>query len=538
MVLQLLPVFLVEVPPLGDYPNHLARILIGRDLLLTGAEHPYFNYRFTLVPNLLFDVVVLPLSMVLPLAVAGQVFVGFTMISWTLGAVLLARAVWGRVLLWPAVVAVFSFHIIFLAGFLNYTCGLGLAMIGAALWVHVRHWPWWVRLLLGSGVGSMVYLTHLLAFALYGLLIAAFEGEWLVRGASSRLREQCVSVVIAGATAVLPLLHFTILLGPIRANAGLGEGGLSWAAVGERADPAALFERLREAVVFSGTHYNLVVDIASLAALGIVFAYAFARRRVRLSPALTGAIVALGLVFLLLPKEELSGVTQVGVRFPIFLLALAVVAINIRLNVRESLVAFVLLTLCGLARAGVVAHEWAGSGSDLREMRAAYATVEPGSRVFLIKPDAPVSEISKVAPARHFYFWTLLALPQLQMLAIAERQGYASQFFTNPQKHLLTVKPGIAEWDYGDGGVPFPWSFAKDILERPDIEPWFISHPIWRPGRDWPAHYDYVSVLYPGLVPDLAEVAPDRFSPVFRGDWVDIYRIISGSVGVKPGGLQ
>src|SRR5437016_360208 len=73
VVVLAVPFFLVEVPPVEDYPNHLARIF----LLAFGADDPVLSRMYApewhLVPNLAIDIVGPPLMHLLPVHVTGRV---------------------------------------------------------------------------------------------------------------------------------------------------------------------------------------------------------------------------------------------------------------------------------------------------------------------------------------------------------------------------------------------------------------------------------------------------------------------------------
>ena len=55
--LAILPVFLVEIPAMLDYPNHLARMYL---LAASGTpnENPYYVVTWKLYPNLAMDIIV------------------------------------------------------------------------------------------------------------------------------------------------------------------------------------------------------------------------------------------------------------------------------------------------------------------------------------------------------------------------------------------------------------------------------------------------------------------------------------------------
>jgi hypothetical protein len=97
----LLPLVWTAVPPLVDYPNHLARMWI----LVHGAEIPELarNYatHWRILPDLGMDLVVWALSWVMPVEQAGRVFIAVTMLALVGGTVSLHRVLHRRLRIWP-----------------------------------------------------------------------------------------------------------------------------------------------------------------------------------------------------------------------------------------------------------------------------------------------------------------------------------------------------------------------------------------------------------------------------------------------------
>src|SRR5579862_9421710 len=69
LVLASIPLFSTVLPPLLDYPNHLARFW----LLATGGDI-YYAVQWAPLPNLAGDIVVPLLARAMPLALAGRLF--------------------------------------------------------------------------------------------------------------------------------------------------------------------------------------------------------------------------------------------------------------------------------------------------------------------------------------------------------------------------------------------------------------------------------------------------------------------------------
>ena len=99
--ITLSPLFWVRVPPLVDYPNHLARMWI----LVYSKEVPELagNYivHWRILPDRAIDLVVSLLSWILPVEQAGRVFIASTMLLLIGGTLTLHRVLHGRIEIWP-----------------------------------------------------------------------------------------------------------------------------------------------------------------------------------------------------------------------------------------------------------------------------------------------------------------------------------------------------------------------------------------------------------------------------------------------------
>jgi hypothetical protein len=67
MMLVGVPVFSTVLPPLLDYPNHLARMH-----LLAEGDDAFYSVRWAALPNLAEDLIVPPLARLMPLDIAER----------------------------------------------------------------------------------------------------------------------------------------------------------------------------------------------------------------------------------------------------------------------------------------------------------------------------------------------------------------------------------------------------------------------------------------------------------------------------------
>ena len=76
----LFPLVLVDVPPLLDYPNHLARAFVLASLPEDAALGRFFAPHWTVIPNLAVDLLAPPLIHVLPVHVVGRLVIAAALI--------------------------------------------------------------------------------------------------------------------------------------------------------------------------------------------------------------------------------------------------------------------------------------------------------------------------------------------------------------------------------------------------------------------------------------------------------------------------
>ena len=94
-LILLAPLALIDMPPLLDYPNHLARAVV----LAAGTSDPILSRMYAahwaVIPNLGTDLVLPPLLHLLPVHLAGRIVVGISILLPVAGTVAYSRAVFG-----------------------------------------------------------------------------------------------------------------------------------------------------------------------------------------------------------------------------------------------------------------------------------------------------------------------------------------------------------------------------------------------------------------------------------------------------------
>ncbi|MBV9252015.1 MAG: hypothetical protein JO227_22580 [Acetobacteraceae bacterium] len=426
----LTPLAVVDVPPLLDYPNHLARAFI----LSQGAADPHlarmFAPRWGVIPNLGTDILLVPLMQVLPVHVAGRVIVAIALLLPLFGAAAYSKAVFGVRSAWSLGAALVVYNQPLLLGFLNFTIATGGALLLAAHWIRWRD----VRpayAVLTAALGTVaLFFCHLMGVVFFAMLAAAYEAEH--RGWHARR-------LLASLTALAPAACL-YALSPLN-NADVSIGWQPWA------------DKLGQLLV-PFVNYNLPLDIFTACAISSFLAICSLTGRCHV-PLRSGLAIALFALAFAVSPFAVKGTFGFDTRFIMMLGFLLFAGFLPRLPRPALRLALSLFIALFLVRMTVLTAAWAQYGQPLAELRSVMARVEPGGRVIIayITPrDAP-AYWERVRDARRLSNG-LQTDSHMPALLVIERHAYWPFQFDEPtQQPLETLQPyrALAE---RVGGMP------------------------------------------------------------------------------------
>lgn len=411
LTLSAVPVFSTVLPPLVDYPNHLARM----HLLAEGGD-AFYTVDWAMLPNLAEDLIVPPLARVLPLDIAAKLFLVMIFALMAGGTMWLNRVATGGWRPWPLLGFLFLYNRILLWGFLNYLFGIGVALGGTALWLALERRRWWLRIPLSALVAFACFLSHIAAFGFYALVIVGVEA--LPAIAEFRTRQWPAlgrRIVIAAPQFVAPA---ALLLSVRRA---LPSEMVSYAGLWRKAD--LLFS------VFD--NYDRPFDIACFALVlaligGLVWA-----RRLGMGPRLASAAGIVFAAYLLLPSQMYGG-SGVDHRLPIAFFLLLVAASAPRFASRRIATAVGVVTASILViRLVVIEHVWREADRVYSADLGGIDALPRGSKLAIVHP----ADLFHVVPVPEVH---------LAVLAIPRREVFVPTLFAMPGQQLVAVKPAFA----------------------------------------------------------------------------------------------
>jgi hypothetical protein len=416
-LLLMAPLLLVDVPPLLDYPNHLARLF----LLAQGGDDPVlapmFSVHWAIIPNLAIDLAGPPLLRVLPVHVAGRALVALALLLPFLGAVAYSRALFGRAEPWSLAAMLVAFDAGLLLGFLNFQLGIGLALLAASGWIRHRERRPAACMVLGGAAMAGIFFCHLMGVLFALMLIGAHElaRAWQDRGYLRR------------GLALLPLVA-------IPAALYLASALDDHAARIEYLSPAGKLAQL----LWPFTTYNLPLDL--LAAGGVVGFLAVARPCVPASSAI--ALAALAALYVVTPYA-FKGTQSLDARFTLMLALLLFAGVAPRPPRWLAAPAAAGFAVLAAARIAVVALAWHGHAASLAELRQTLAPLAPGDRVLVasVAPSEAPDWWDHMAPLAFRLSNGIRTDTHLPALALIERRAFWPLLFDAPSQQPVLWTP-------------------------------------------------------------------------------------------------
>ena len=486
--LLLAPLALVDVPPLLDYPNHLARAVVlafPDDTMLSRM----YTVRWAIIPNLSTDILLPPLLHLLPVHVAGRIIVAIAIILPVLGTIAYSRALFGVRSPWPLAASLVAFNATLLLGFLNFLISLGIALFLAAGWIARRERAPMQTIAWAMLGGVALFFCHLMGLVFFGVLIAGHELPQLWRKRSRPLA-LAARLVLDLVPFIAPALLYAVS---------------SLASVGGETQRSALHDKLWQ-LVFPFANYLLPLDVVTGLLVVCFLLACLVTRRCRFSFPGGFALAALAILYAALPFA-MKGTYFLETRCIImagFLLFGALLPGP--LPRPFAAIAIAMFAALLLVRLTVLATTWHAHQHDLDDMRAVIAPVEPGARVLVtyVSPEEAPQYWRQSPLARRLSYQIRLD-DHLPALLLIERRAYWPFLFDDPSQQPLVTLP--------------PYRALAERIQAPPDHRWLLTRNIDLCG------YDDLLLMDAGGEPDLAGYLPDRLTLLTHADIAALYRV-------------
>ena len=497
--ISLIPIWTVHTPPLTDYPNHMARMHILVNAHQSPTLQQYYEVRWAVLPNLAMDIVIPTLALVLPLAVAGKVFLSLIFLVLSLGVFALHRALHGEYSAWPVLSVLFLYNNVFRLGFLNYLFGVGLALLALAAWVIFRHRPWKLVVPVFSLFSVLMFFSHLFAFGFYCLTLLAYEfGQYRLRRRdrvplSQPIWPKAVTHLIVPLMlfAISPTFHGKPDQEPPKTLEAKptwhwrSTYGLLWSS-----SLTTYGDFSRKIDAFKGTlrTYNPTLDRITLVVLMAVGILGLATRRIKLNRSMYWPLAGVAVASLAIPAE-IATANFVDIRLPtaLILLSIAGSTMAFRGKAWTGIVAGT-LTVVFLIRMGYITDQWHVADRKYDEYLTAIDRVPDGATLFPTVVYPTQGHFPGAIPDFHVASW-----------AVLKKSAFVPNIFAFPTQQPLAIRKPYRNLMLSDWYFPrseIPWD---SILEQ----------------------YQYVLLIRGKL---LEHPVPSSLIPIFVGEDFQLYK--------------
>jgi hypothetical protein len=457
------------------------------------------------------DVLMTGLTWFIPVETTGKITLATTLLLPLLGVAMLHRAVFGRRSYWPLAAAIVVFNRLFFLAFMGFLDGLGLSLIGAALWKTNERRPK-RQLAIAVVIGISIFFFHVLALAFYGFIIFGFEAFSAYRFKTVRP----LKIAALAAPFVIPAILY--LRAPIQAAHPEGPPGFIgvlkryyWGYLHE--PPGLKFYGLLGPFLT----YSRWLDGTVAFIVGALLIVALRRRKLLWSRPVVAVILAMAILYPLVPYVAFNGIVYIDQRIPIAVAFLLFAATSpvLETPAPRYLVAGI-LGLSIFARSAEVADRWMHFNVNVAEFRSAILPIQPGDRVLVVQSernDDPDGMLNNPDSTRTMLYND--STLHLAGLVVVERKAFWPLMFTSA-RHSIKVMPPYDAISFTESTPP--WA---GILANPSLR----QHG-WAPYLDnWSNRFDWVLLLIPAWMPDGDRLYPDKLDRVVATQTADLYRI-------------
>ena len=460
-LIAIVPLLLVEFPPLVDLYGHLGRFAVQTELAQRPELQPFYSYQWKLIGNLGADILVQALHPLLGLETSVRFVVILTQLLGALGLMLVSREIHGRVTPFAVAAIPLLYGYPFNYGFINYALSMALALLAYAAWLRLHRQGREVAAGLWLAVaGASIWVCHTYGWAFLGLLTGSTMLAEVI-GARMHPMRAVGRILAACWPLLLPVVPMAVWraesAGPLMSGWSL-PFKFNW-----------LFSPFRS--VWK------VLDIGSLAVVaGLLYWVRHSYSAVYDRPVGIAALLCVAFFFIL--PSWVFGSAFADMRLLPYGFALGLVAISTaRVGPRELRIAGVVALAFFAARMAVTSAGYIVQDRTMQAALVALDRLPNGARVafFVIKTCD--------------YRWTVPVLDHAAGAALARRNA-----------------------------------FVNDQWQQPGVNPLIVHYPAGKPFVHDPSHLVQseacgVSVL-PKVTPTLAKLPRAAFTHV----WILSYR--------------
>jgi hypothetical protein len=502
----LLPILSVAVPPLTDYPNHLARCYVLAFSNSDPVLHRMFSAHWQIIPNIGVDLLLPALMHVFPPLVAGKIVLALCLLLPTSGAVALGYAYFRKRSFWQIAAGFAAFNGLLLMGFMNFEMGVGFGLWGAAGWIAYREKHPISAVLAAMFVGTVTFFFHLFGFCLFALLIGSYEMSQILDlhlSSHADRRRLAMRLILFAEALVVPIILYAA--SPL-----------------EQVNSAPAWPYLQTKIselFVPFLNYSSAFDVLTTVPVIAFLGACLIAKRVQFSRAALIAFSLLLLVYAILPRS-FKGVFFVDTRLPVMLGFLLFAGFLPRtLDSRRWSALGVLLAALFVAKVAFITGVWTHSQKDISDVRQVIASVTPGSRVLaadVVSKDNPMwfadMPMSRRLPELDPTYWHLASF------VLLDRRAFWETIFSVDSQQPIQVNPPYHDLRAIESPPPNYVELATTPIPAAELQRFpFLT--------DWSHKFDYVLILNAEGAPDLDHFLPDHLRLISRRGIAALFQV-------------
>jgi hypothetical protein len=474
----IVPILIVDTPPLLDYSNHNARLW----LIAGGARIPPLDQFYAVdfsraSTNIGIDLIALWLGPVIGKTLVGPLCLALAIVLPCLGALLLHRRIFGSAHWWQLAFVYPAFGKTVLGGFMNFHIGVGVALVAATLDDGLARRGPVVAFVCRLLLTALTLVFHPFAAMAYGGLLAALAigRDFRPLASWAGLKARIGPVLLAVAPSLVPVLLLVLFSPHPPVEAGSAAKVLQW-------NPFTIAGALGDLLVAFHS-YSGAFDMLAVLLLLAVAGLALAMRRLSVHAGLL--LVGLGFLGLTLVMPTRFGDGS-WLQYRPAVAATFILLVAVQPDFTLSRRAFALCTAVffalAMGRTGLVGAAWVSAQQDIRSLRRALDSVPQGASILSVTREVDDAQ-RKAAPLGR-YFGKVPAYWGYPPLAVAQRHAYVPTLFAIAGQQPLRIRDPWSELTSGSGDRPvnIKWLGASDL---PAVEQYLTR---WK-------RFDYVMVL-------------------------------------------
>lgn len=499
-----MPLIIDVVPPLLDYPIHLARSYIILEHENNPILRDIFSVNWRPLPNLASDIILYFVGRFLSIEMAGRVLIGLCVLLTLLGVIILHRVNFGYWGWWPFLAAIPTYHGALTAGFINYSIGIAFVSVFLAIANSIRDYKTFSRLTIHSIMALILFFCHILSVGLFGVFLFFFELQRLIDKKIKSVRILSNFMI----SIIVPFIYPAILYFKY-----------SFQEVIERDDPNILgawdFDTKIRGALMPFVSGDYLIDIATFAVFTIIFACLIYFKSIILCRDWALGVAMVTLIFIVLPGQALDA-AFISDRLPIVIVLVGIASTDpTGIKFKHAALLAVLVLAVTMIRVSSITVNWIESGRYYHRLTLATDSLERGSSVMILSPMTTIKNKGVVfwhntrmrSPDWHF---ALLNIPNLHAYAavlLTKRMVFSQLHFVWADKQILSLTERYRDLDFGDGGNS---TWDPSIIMEGHQSDEFIRSKLDR--------FDYYLIVYADKLSAELKSEIDSRSPVYQDE--------------------